>query len=382
MGEALALYDATRASCEISGPREQRLFLSLLAQRVDSAAAAESLFGHFRHDPYAGELLARFVLRRTLDAYVASVAKRALHGQSIDWSAVDLELAALRSDEERVTRLRALLLAAPSDGEAQLRLMKYLLRANRRAEAIALASRMRERGPLSPTMLRELGDLEVLAGLTEQAIRTYTEIVEFDATSPEARRLVGDTLLAHGWYDVAYRQYRTLVELTRGSVDSQLRLALAAAGTGRTDEALRTLRAVAGGEAEPSADDPRLHARLLASALLARLLASETDGERSTALTRELRQLGLVEAGARLYLLTWDDLEASLGLATTAGEVVDGRASGLFAVTGSDLSLDTLRETVTVRSELARAHKVHYRLHELAFDGKAFQVRVVDGDAG
>jgi isocitrate dehydrogenase len=50
-----------------------------------------------------------------------------------------------------------------------------------------------------------------------------------------------------------------------------IRLARAAAGEGRTDEALRILRKVAAGEGRPGADDPRRFARLHAAVYLAGL---------------------------------------------------------------------------------------------------------------
>jgi Ca-activated chloride channel family protein len=381
MAEALRLHDAARAACELSTQREQRTFLSMLAARADSAGAAQRLFAHFAHDAQAEHLLARLVLRRALDPYVVAAARRALLGALIDWRAVDLQLASMPSDEARIGRLREIALTAGGDAECELRLMKYLLRTNRRPEALALAARLRERGLLSPYLLRDLGELEVAAGLRDEALRTYSEIVEFDPRSVAARQLVGDTLLAHGYHDAAYGQYRTLVELSGGSPESQLRLSLAAAGAGRSDEALRILRGVAGDAAEPSSDDPRLFARLHASALLARLHAGANGSERD-ALARKLAELHVLEPGARLYVLTWDRLDAVLGLSTNQGDVLDAPAAGLVALSASELPLEALRAAVTLRSEHDDRGPVHYRLHALSYDGGAFRSEIVEGDAG
>jgi len=383
MNEALALYDDARAACEIGGQRDQRILLALIEPFASNAEGAEILFGHFAHDAQAVQLLARRVLRRSLDPYVTAVARRQSNHGSIDWLREDLALAALPSDETRVERLRALLLGAPADMEGELRLMKFMLRAGKRNEALSMATRLRERGPLSPLLLRDLGDIQLEAGLADDALRTYTEIVEFDPENAKARAMVGDTLLAHGWYDVAYRQFRTLVELTQGSPSSQIRLALAASGSGRTDEALRILRAVAEGDAEPGPNDLRGAARMLAGAMFARLLADASqDPARIQLLGRQLKQLQLLPAAGALYLLTWEHLDVALGLGSVSGDVTDGSSVGVLALTSPEQALEALSLGVTLRSERTSKARVHYRLHELVFDGKVFRVKVLPGDLG
>ena len=75
--------------------------------------------------------------------------------------------------------------------------------------------------------------------------------------APGSRRLLGDIFFRYHWYERAYRQYQDLVEMTPDDALAVIRLARAAAGTGRVDEALRILRKVAAGEGRPGADDPR-----------------------------------------------------------------------------------------------------------------------------
>ncbi len=383
MAQALSLYDSSRAACEITGQRDQRALLGQLERFATNAESAEQLFAHFGHDPDAVALLARHVLRRTLDPYVAAIARRESHGGSIDWSRVDLELAALSSNTLRIERLRALLLGTSNDVDGELRLMRLLLREGKREEALPMAARLRQRGLFSPLLLRDLGDVQVEAGLKDEALRTYTEIVEFDPQSPEARRLVGDTLLANGWYDVAYRQFRTLVEMTPGDASSEIRQALAAAGTGRTDEALRILRRVAESDAEPGENDPRLHARLLASALLGRLLEqAHGDAARADAVTRQLKQLQVLPSPGRMCVLTWDALDASLGLGVATGDSVDAASVGLFALSGCEQTADVLASQVVVRNERGKQRPIAYTLHELTFDGRQFQVTVTPGKTG
>lgn len=380
IGEALRLYDAARSSCEITGQRDQRVLLGQLVRFATSGEAAEELFAHFDHDPDAVALLARHVLRRTLDPYVAAVARRMTHGGDLDWASIDLELAAMSTHTQRVDRLRILLLGTTRNVEGELRLMRFLLRDGKRDEALALASRLRQGGLFSPLLLRDLGDLQVEAGLNDAALRTYTEIVEFDPQSPDARRLVGDTLLKNGWYDVAYRQYRTLVDMTPGDASSEIRQAVAAAGVGRTDEALRILRRVAESDAEPGDRDPRLYARLLASSLLGRLLEeSRGNTQRIEAVTRQLKQLQLLPTAGRLCVLTWDAFDVSLGLGVVSGEVTDAEGLGLLGVSGCQQDPATLASKVVVRTQRPSGQPVPFKLHELNYDGKNFTVTVTNG---
>jgi len=380
MSEALRLYDAARSSCEITGQRDQRVLLGQLVRFATNGDAAEQLFAHFDHDPDAVALLARHVLRRTLDPYVAAVARRMTHGGDLDWLSIDLELAAMPTHAQRVDRLRTLLLGTTRNVEGELRLMRFLLRDGKRDEALALASRLRQGGLFSPLLLRDLGDLQVEAGLNDAALRTYTEIVEFDPQSPDARRLVGDTLLRNGWYDVAYRQYRTLVDMTPGDASSEIRQAVAAAGVGRTDEALRILRRVAESDAEPGDRDPRLYARLLASSLLGRLLEeSKGNQQRVEAVTRQLKQLQLLPTAGRLCVLTWDAFDVSLGLGVVSGEVTDAEGLGLLGVSGCQQDPATLVSKVVVRTQRRDDQPIAFKLHELNYDGKNFTVTVTNG---
>ena len=63
--------------------------------------------------------------------------------------------------------------------------------------------------------------------------------------------------MGHAWHDAAYRQYKTLTEQQPTDFSAWLRLASAAAGCGRLDEALRLERKVAEAEGTPGPDDPR-----------------------------------------------------------------------------------------------------------------------------
>ncbi|MFO0631915.1 MAG: hypothetical protein U0168_03600 [Nannocystaceae bacterium] len=157
-----------------------------------------------------------------------------------------------------------------------------------------------------------------------------------------------------------------------------IRLARAAAGTGRVDEALRILRKIAADEGRPGADDPRRFARLHAAAYLAAMLA-ESDTPKAS-IAAELRRLQLFDAPTTWTLLTWHDLDAQLVLARTDEVAVDSVAAGdtgLFALQGSGDA-----PTVVRHAGADHGRTVAYRRIVIAFDGRNFDVTVEPGSIG
>jgi hypothetical protein len=183
--------------------------------------------------------------------------------------------------------------------------------------------------------------------------------------------------LRHGWHDAAYRQYADLEALAAEDASSSIRLARAAAGAGRVDEALRVLRKIASGEGRPGADDPRRHARLHAAAYLAALLLEEEKLPRQS-VVRELRRLQLFDGPSSWTFVVWEDLEAQLVLAHAdpsadghIGDPIVAGDTGLYALQAPPTGFPNL----TVRhagEHLAR--RVAYTQLTVTFDGKDFRV--------
>jgi hypothetical protein len=229
-----------------------------------------------------------------------------------------------------------------------------------------------------------LGDVQAEAGQTDDAIRTYSEIVEFDPRNLAARQLLGDVFLAHGWYDLAYAQYQTLVEMAPDNLTAQLRLAAAAGGAGRTDEALRIVRKVARAPGSPGPHDPRLYARLTAAALMARLLAEppkDVDPRRlAESMNRDLAELQLFQGPGTLVLLSWQDLAADLILNARAGgkgESMAGEATDAATVGLSALLLPAgKRQGLTLQAHLrsaAGARLLPLAVLTIEHDGRTFK---------
>jgi tetratricopeptide (TPR) repeat protein len=391
--DLIARYENAKATCELPDWRAESAFLQLLQAKVRTEGAAGALLAHFEGEPDTQKFIAQTILRRTVDPRVAAEIRKTLFGERINWADLDNQLAELAKPEERIERLRQAIAAAPGDPEGDLRLVRLLAEAGQREEALAHGRRLRDRGLVSPALALQLGDVLGNQGFQEEAQRTYSEIVEFDPSSADSRRLLGDVFLRHGWYAPAYRQYKTLTEVAPDDASSWLRMAAAAAGSGRVDEALRIQRQVASAEGTPGPSDPRVWARLWSAARIARLLAGDkAPGEGGApapanepgyadSLARKLKELQLFSGPSSLVLLTWEDLDASLGLVALDGDreapladVTDASTVGLTAASLAAGDLDRLRWAVRWRAD-PPGRDVKFTFHSVVWDGKSFVVK-------
>jgi tetratricopeptide (TPR) repeat protein len=384
--ELATLYDAAYGSCELPDWRDEAALLEIVQQRIDTEQAAEIILGHFAAFPEGQRFLARNLLRRTVDVRIAAAVSRAIYG-GVDWTRLDRELADLDGSDKQLARLKAAMLVAPGDPQGDVRLVKLLARGGQKTEAVAHGRRLRDRGFLTPTLAQQLGDVLADSGDQEEALRTYSEIVEFDGQSALSRRVLGDVFLRQGWYPAAYRQYKTLTDLDGKNPLAWLRLANAAAGAGRVDEALRIDREVAGGEGTPGPNDPRMFARLLSASRLGVLLdkPDPAAGVTTVAVSRKIKELSLFSGPGTLAILTWEDLDAQLVVGTAdekkeqlIGEATDAGAVGLYAVLGSPESWERVPHAARYKSEILQ-RKVPFRLVTLAWNGKEFRVTIKSG---
>lgn len=380
------LYDQAYAACELPDWRDEAALLDAVQRRIATEQAAETVLAHFAGYPAAQRFLARNLLRRTVDVRISAAVSRVLYG-AVDWDKIDRDLADTAALDKQLARVKAAMLVAPGDPRGDVRLVRLLARAGQRQEALAHGRRLRDRGFLTPTLAAELGDVLAEAGETEEAVRTYSEIVEFDGASAESRRVLGDIYLRQGWYPAAYRQYKTLTDLDPKNPLAWLRLANAAAGAGRIDEALRIDRDVLSGEGSPGPSDPRVFARLLSGARLGALLEKPDPaaGVTKEAISRKLKELTLFSGPGTLALLTWEDLDAQLVLGAAdekkedlSGEATDAGAVGLFAVLSSPGAWERAPHAVRFKSDLLR-RPVRFTLVVLTWDGRSFEVTTKKG---
>ena len=383
--ELATLYDTAYASCELPDWRDEAALLEIVQQRIDTEQAAEIILGHFASFAEGQRFVARNLLRRTVDIRIAAAVSRAIYG-GVDWPKLDRELADMDKTDKQLTRLKAAMLVAPGDPQGDVRLVKLLARSGQVAEAKAHGRRLRDRGFLTPTLAQQLGDVLAENGDQEEAQRTYSEIVEFDGQSALSRRVLGDIFLRQHWYPAAYRQYKTLTDLDGKNPLAWLRLANAAAGAGRVDEALRIDRDVSTGEGTPGPNDPRMFARLLSASRLGVLLEKPDPAAGVTveAVSRKIKELSLFSGPGTLSILTWEDLDAQLVLGAAdaqreqlTGEATDAGVVGLYAVLGSSESWDRAAHAVRFKSELLQ-RAVKFRLVTLVWDNKSFKVTTKD----
>jgi hypothetical protein len=389
-GDLVSQYDAARTACELPDWRDQAALLDLLQERISTEDGAQTVLSHLASEPEAQRYVARAILRRTVDTRLAAAVARVLFGGRVDWTKVDRELDDIDNPDQREAHLREMMLVSPGDPEGDVRLVKLLARSSKRADALAYGRRLRDRGLLTPTLAQALGDVLADAGAADEAMRTYSEVVEFDGASPVSRRVLGDAFLRRGWYAAAHRQYKTLTDLQPQNPTGWLRLAAAAAGAGRVDEAFRIEHDVAAGEGSPGVDDPRYWARLWSAARLGELLADPAKvgaGDAVEGITRRLKQLQLFSGPGTLALLAWEDYGAHLVLAnadpkkeTLTGEPYDAGDAGLFGLFVQTESWQRGPWAIRWRSD-PPGRDVKYRLVTLAWDGKTFQVQVHPGTA-
>lgn len=383
MSNMLQAYEAAVATCEIERWRDQKTFLDLLQARARTEAEIQLLLGHFAGDEDATTFLTQALLRRLVDANLIATVVYAKHGLTVDWFAVDLELRQTDDPRERLEILDRALRRSPGDPDGERRMIRELVAQDRRDEAITRGLGLRAQGQVTPELTVVIGDLLAAAGRDDEARRLYSELVEYAPDSLPSRQLVGDLFLRHHWFADAYRQYELLLARAE-TPDSAIRLARAAAGTGRTDEALRLLKRVYSGEGRPGIDDPRRWAKLHAAAILAALLDAEIDVPRSK-LVSELKGLKLSDGPATWEILTWDDLGADLVLVpdyeadpdraiAPDADRVDATGTGLYAIQpAGDHAL------VVRHAGLVPDRGIAWRRTTLRWAGEAF---TVESEAG
>ena len=383
--ELLERYETARRACELPDWRAERTFLKLLQERVGSEGDAVQVLRYFAWRPDVQKYIGKLILRRVVDDRIVAAVERALFGGRVDWNGVDLELQAIEDLDARIAKLRELMAKAPDDPNGDIRLVKLYVKAGKAPEALAHGRRLRDQGFLTLRIARQLGDVLARSEQEAEAVRTYSEIVEFDPESVASRQLLGDIYLSRGWYEPAYRQYKTTTELAPNEPLGFLRLAAAAAGTGRIDEALRLERKVATAQGRPGPNDPRRWARLWSAARLSRLLAEPPKGQpavKPAAIKRKLKELSLYRGPATLVVLPREDLSSQVVLTAEVGdesmalgETTDAGPVGLYA---SLLGPEQLaKATLAARLRTTpREEKLGLWRHDIAWNGKDFTVTV------
>jgi len=382
----LRVFTEAGERCELMTFRERKALLDLVESRAATADDVRLLLASFTRYPGAADYLRRRITRRALDP---DTALGLYFPSGVDWASVRRGLAALKSPVERVAAVKRSLEGREEDPWGRALLVEALVGAELVEEAKAEASRLKRDGLANPEVLSLLCDLEADAGNVAEAQRVCSELVEFNAKDKGARRALGDLFLRRGWYEAAYRQYRTLVDAAQSDPLSLLRLAAAAAGMGKVDEALRLERKVASGDGEPGPTDPRRFAQLLSAVRIARMLGAakdENDLKLADSLGRNLKRTQALSRPMTLEILVWEDYGAELDLAIerggeaiTAAEKIEAPAVGLVAIDIGNAPLAEIASTIALDG-LPLRRAVKFSILTISFDGKEFKVSRVDSE--
>lgn len=247
---AVAVWTEARSRCELRWWEDRVALLEVFLDGLHDPASLSTLREGLA-DPSVVDWFDAALARRFGPAF----AWRAAHarGELVDWDALLRRLSSpTLTPAQRVEVLRAWLVVAPRDIDLLLRYMDALAAVGRAPDARAVADRLR-RDPAADARVRSrVGELLLRLDARDEALRAFSEIVEGAPYDPSARERLGDLLLAYDWFEEAYAQYVTLRALRPGDPAVEVRVALAALGAGREDEALRTLRAASEGSGDPA----------------------------------------------------------------------------------------------------------------------------------
>lgn len=245
---AAEIWMDARLHCELRRWRERRTLLRLILNSLGSVRQMTSFAQRYRRWMGWGEwaYLRRAVFARARTARDLALANRVFRaGRTLDVAMVRTLLAKLKTDKEKIRELLALVAVYRRNVTLKLMALHLLERAKRHPEAERLCEAVAG-NPYADARLRtSVGEYWARRGQTTRAKRIFSEIVEFRPRDPRARRRLGDLYRTFGWFQEAYRQYQTLAVLAPHDTSVLLLMALAAAGTGRIDEALRLEQRVA-----------------------------------------------------------------------------------------------------------------------------------------
>jgi tetratricopeptide (TPR) repeat protein len=372
---AMAVWRQAGRSCELRTWLDRRSLLDILRPHAGATAQQFDLYHRFDGQADVQGYLRREILRavRTADDVRAIRGGLALDG-GVSGELLDEQIAKARSAEARVRVVRQFLALAPEGIALRLRLLALLEEAHQIAEADRVAWSLRG-DPAADVQARQaVGEYFARRKDPGEAARAFSEIVEFAPFDPWARRRLGDLYRAAGRFEDAYREYGTLGWLVPGD-GAVLLLADAAAGAGRTDEALRLQERVAETvEAKEGAGgETSTWARYWISVRLAALRAdarARKDDAQLERLAARGRSDGLLTfAGETLVAVTWSHPDARLELhVASPGDKLPQRAP----VQGGAVGIEALR--------LARQSPGEYRIAIRRAVSTADRLRSFDGE--
>ncbi len=348
---AMNVWNEAESRCELRSWLDRRALLDLMRPAVGRTAQQVDLYHRFEAHEQQAEIqayLRREILRavRTEDDVRAAQYGLSLDG-GIDPTLLAQELNKAKTVAEKLEVVRRFLSLSPMALSLKLKLLALLEEAGQKDEARRLVDSLRSDPGADASVRQAIGEFLMRSGDGADGARAFSEIVEFAPFDPWGRRRLGDLYRASRLFEPAYREYQTLGWLNPQDDTVLLLLAGAAAGSGRSDEALRLSARVAEAVGARSGEKGvAAWARALYAALYARLRlqAAETNDARLQAqLLARGRSDGVAGyAGKLLFAVQWThpDAGVQLYLAPPSQPKGDGDRA---ALQGADVGIESQR---------------------------------------
>jgi tetratricopeptide (TPR) repeat protein len=282
---AATVYLEAKQGCELPTWTDRRALLELVMLHEEGGLARVAVARDLDRagDADAAGLLRREAVRRARSPEELRSIARALLGDERYPAGIFRKRYEAADEPGKLGVVRRFLAMAPHDARLRRRLLA-LLEALHMNQELADEVRRIRRDPFADaglladgaSALRRLGD-------EAEARRAFGELAERAPGDPWARAFLGDRLRNEGWYEDAAQAYTVLDQLVPDDPAAILRLALAHAGAGRLDVAVRLLSRVAQtggrtGEARLGDLAGRLSLALLAEARARPGLPAEDEG--------------------------------------------------------------------------------------------------------
>lgn len=313
---ALAVYRDAHRQCELPSWRARRTLLTMMLRHVGGVAGQVQLYRAFGPGSSIAGFLRRAILLNVRTPQDVLLVRAGLGlDVPVQWWVFARQWKSNDDPEARLRLVRRWLEVAPDEMDLRLRLLALLEELGRHVEARRLARELRA-DPLADARVRtSVGEFWLRQEQPDEARRVFSEIVENTPLDPWARERLGDLYRAHGWSDDAYREYQTLARLRPGDDRVLVSLARAAAGAGRTDEALRLEQRVSESADDDVDEGVSAFARLWTTVRLSRMKLDADDAMRRALARRERSTGALRDPPAVFVALTWshpDDRPALL----------------------------------------------------------------------
>lgn len=339
---AIQVFTEAEQRCELRSWLDRRALLDLMRPSVGTTANQVDLYHRFESHEQQAEIqayLRREILRSVrTEADVRAAQYGLMLDGGVDRTLLNQELDKAKTVEAKIVVVRQFLALSPGALSLQVMLLGFLESAGKKDEARRLIEGLRSDPGADAAVRQAIGEFLLRQGDGADGARAFSEIVEFAPFDPWGRKRLGDLFLSSQLFEAAYREYQTLGWLSPQDDGVLLMLASAAAGMGRSDEALRLCARVAESVgAKTGAKGPPAWARALYVTTFARVyLKAQESGDKAlvAALTARGQSDGLAGFSGKLTfaaLSTHPDAGIQLSIAAPGADKGAGERASMQA---------------------------------------------------